>query len=71
MARAQVVIDNPILNGPFEEPQRHFAFDDQGITDWIDDGRRPSSYFLPIPKAKRPTTATGADRAGASRISTR
>jgi hypothetical protein len=26
------VIENPILNSPFEEPQRHFRFDETGIT---------------------------------------
>jgi len=28
----QVVIENPIINSPFEEPQRHFKFTDEGIT---------------------------------------
>jgi type III restriction enzyme len=46
------VIENPILNSPFEEPSRHFRFDDDGITDEVVDGRRRSSYFMPIPKAK-------------------
>jgi hypothetical protein len=31
----QVVIENPILNSPFEEPTRHFRFSDDGITDEI------------------------------------
>ncbi len=53
MARAQIVIENPILNRPYEAPTRHFRFDDDGITDEIAEGRRPSSYFMPIPKAKR------------------
>ncbi len=44
----QVVIENPVLNSPFREPGRHFLFDDEGITDRIGEGRRPSSYFLPI-----------------------
>jgi type III restriction enzyme len=35
-----VVIDNPILNSPFDEPERHFRFSDDGITDKIADGRR-------------------------------
>ena len=30
---ADKVIDNPILNRPYDEPTRHFAFDDEGITD--------------------------------------
>jgi len=25
------VIDNPIVNRPYDEPSRHFAFDDEGI----------------------------------------
>ena len=53
MARPQIVIENPILNTPYAPPGRHFRFDDEGITDEIADGRRPSSYFMPIPKAKK------------------
>ncbi|NWJ49129.1 MAG: DEAD/DEAH box helicase family protein [Chloroflexi bacterium] len=48
----QVVIENPILNSPFSEPKRHFRFDERGITDEILEKRRPSSYFIPIPKPK-------------------
>lgn len=50
----QVVIENPVINSPFREPDRHFRFDDDGITNEIVDGRRPSSYFVPIaaPKTK-------------------
>jgi type III restriction enzyme len=47
------VIANPIINSPFAEPTRHFRFDDEGITDETDDGRRISSYFVPIPRAKK------------------
>ncbi len=47
-----VVIDNPILNRPFEEPTRRWHFGDDGITDEIVEGRRPSSYFVPIAKAR-------------------
>jgi len=28
----QVVIENPIINSPFDEPTRHFKFNDEGIT---------------------------------------
>ncbi len=48
-----VVIDNPIINSPFEEPARHFRFTDDGITDQVDAGRRESAYFVPIPLAKK------------------
>ena len=30
---SQVVIENPIINSPFDEPARHFKFDDEGIAD--------------------------------------
>ncbi len=51
-----VVIENPILNSPFEEPCRHFRFTDEGISNEIVDGRRVSSYFVPI---ARPRSKTG------------
>lgn len=47
------LIDDPILNSPFQEPARHFKFDEDGITSEILDGRRPSSHFVPIPRAKK------------------
>jgi hypothetical protein len=47
-----VVIDNPILNSPYEEPSRHFRFSDEGITDEIAEGRRRSGYFVPVPAAR-------------------
>jgi type III restriction enzyme len=50
---SQVVIENPIINSPFDEPTRHFRFTDEGITNEIVDGRRVSSYFVPIAKPKK------------------
>ncbi|MBI5234758.1 MAG: DEAD/DEAH box helicase family protein [Deltaproteobacteria bacterium] len=49
----QVVIENPIINSPFDEPTRHFRFTDEGITNEVVDGRRISSYFVPIAKPKK------------------
>jgi type III restriction enzyme len=49
----QVVIENPILNTPFEEPKKHFRFTEDGITDEVVEARRVSSYFVPIPRAKK------------------
>lgn len=49
----QVVIENPVLNSPYEEPRRHFRFEEDGITDEIVDERRPSSYFVPVPAPKK------------------
>ena len=48
-----VVIENPVINSPFEEPQRHFRFTDEGITDEIVPERRISQYFVPIAKPKK------------------
>lgn len=52
-----VVIENPILNGPYREPTRHFRFTDEGITNEVVDRRRMSAYFVPIapPKGKGPS----------------
>jgi type III restriction enzyme len=50
---SQVVIENPIINSPFEEPTRHFRFSDEGITNEKVEGRRTSSYFIPIAKPKK------------------
>jgi type III restriction enzyme len=49
----QVVIENPIINSPFDEPNRHFRFTDEGITNETVDGRRISSYFVPIARPKK------------------
>ena len=49
----QVVIENPVINSPFEEPSRHFKFDESGITNNIAAFRRPSSYFVPIPRPRK------------------
>ncbi len=49
----QVVIENPVLNSPFEEPGRHWKFSDDGITDEIAEERRISSYFVPIAQPRR------------------
>lgn len=49
---SSVRITNPILNSPFKEPSLHFKFDDQGITNEVAEGRRPSTYWIPVPKSK-------------------
>ncbi len=50
---SQVVIENPVINSPFEEPKRHFRFGDEGITNDIVEGRRSSSYFVPIARPRK------------------
>src|SRR6202162_3366065 len=47
------IIENPILNSPFEEPTRHFKFTDDGITNEVVEARRLSGYFVPIPQPKK------------------
>lgn len=46
------LIENPVINSPFGEPQRYFRFDENGITHEILTGRRLSTYFIPIAKPK-------------------
>ena len=50
---SQAVIENPVINSPFELPARHFRFGDAGITNDIIEGRRASSYFVPIAHPKK------------------
>jgi type III restriction enzyme len=47
------IIENPIINSPFEEPKLHHSFDDEGITPELAEGRRPSIHFIPIPRPKK------------------
>ncbi len=49
---SQVVIENPVINSPYREPTRHFRFSDEGITNETDEGRRESTYFIPIAQSK-------------------
>ncbi len=49
----QVVIENPVINSPYDEPKRHFKFTEEGITNEIIEGvRRPSAYFIPIARPR-------------------
>lgn len=50
---ADKIIKDPILNRPYDEPTRHFEFDVDGITDRIAERRRPSSYFVPVPRSRK------------------
>lgn len=47
-------VNNPVLNSPFCEPDRHFRLNDDGTpTDIIEPTRRISSYVVPVPGARR------------------
>lgn len=50
---SDVVIENPIINSPYGEPNRHFRFGQEGITNEIINERRNSSYFTPIARPKK------------------
>ncbi|KKR92040.1 MAG: Type III restriction-modification enzyme,R/helicase subunit [Candidatus Woesebacteria bacterium GW2011_GWA1_41_13b] len=41
-----------ILNTPYVEPIYHFKSDDRGLTPEINEFRRPSSFYIPVPKSK-------------------
>lgn len=43
---------SPILNSPYLEPNRYFKSDERGLTEEIINNRRPSSFYIPIPRAK-------------------
>jgi type III restriction enzyme len=51
---ANAFVNNPILNSPFREPDRHFHLNEDGTpTGIINPARRPSAYVVPIPQAKK------------------
>ena len=46
-------LDNPILNSPYDPPERHFELGPGGPTGTILDGRRLSESFIPVPPSKK------------------
>ncbi|MBN1871231.1 MAG: DEAD/DEAH box helicase family protein, partial [Candidatus Omnitrophica bacterium] len=42
----------PILNSPYYEPARHFKSNERGITNEVLEYRRPSIFYIPVPRAK-------------------
>ena len=50
---ADRIIDNPIINSPYRAPEQYFRFDDDGITNEKVPGRRPSQYFIPVPRPRK------------------
>jgi type III restriction enzyme len=49
----QVVIDNPGINSAFREPGWHSKFTDEGTTNEIIEGRKSSSYVVPIARPRK------------------
>src|SRR5690349_19633153 len=46
-------IDNPILNSPYEQPDRYYEIGQQGPTGEVREGRRPSESFIPIAASRK------------------
>lgn len=49
-----MLVDNPILNSPFEEPTRYWAYEEGQPV--LKEGRRPAGYYL-RPRTRGPQTA--------------
>lgn len=46
--------EQPVLNSPYEEPQRHWELDDEGQpTQQISESRRKAEFITPIPKPRK------------------
>jgi type III restriction enzyme len=53
---AQGTIENPVINSPYVEPERHFVTKDGQPTGEVEDRRRSSEFFVPV---ARPRKASG------------
>lgn len=47
------VKENSVFNSPYNHHARYVDFYDEGITDWLVEEGRTSSYFVPIPKPRK------------------
>lgn len=55
------VVDNPVLNGPFNCPSRHWMLDEHGqLTSDIAPRRRPSESWVPVPPQRKGRAARAA-----------
>lgn len=50
---AGVTLRNPVINGPYDPPARHFEIGPHGPTGKVVEGRRPSQSFIPIARTKK------------------
>ena len=46
-------LSNPIVNSPYDPPERHFELGPNGPTGRVLDGRRPSESFIPVPAGRK------------------
>src|SRR4051794_3556879 len=49
-------LGNPVLNGPYDPPQRHFEVGPEGPTGEVLPGRRRSESWVPIPATRKGKT---------------
>jgi type III restriction enzyme len=47
------IIENPVINSPFIEPQRHFVMEDGQPTGQIEARRRSSEFFVPVARPRK------------------
>src|SRR5579875_1183581 len=47
------LLSNPILNSPYDPPDRHFQIGPNGPTGRVLSGRRPSESFIPVPQSRK------------------
>ena len=52
-AGGQSALTDPVLNGPYDPPSRHFAIGPKGPTSDIVQGRRPSESFIPVAPVRK------------------
>lgn len=53
MSGDAATLANPVLNGPYDPPTRHFEIGVDGPTGVVLDGRRPSESFIPIAPTRK------------------
>ena len=63
----QGTVENPVINSPFTEPKRHFRVLDGRVSGEIDDGRRPSEFFVPVAKPKKASAQLALQFGGGTR----
>ncbi|MDN5763333.1 MAG: DEAD/DEAH box helicase family protein [Microlunatus sp.] len=51
--RGTTALDDPVLNGPYDPPTRHFQIGPAGPTGVVNDGRRPSESFIPVATVRK------------------
>lgn len=50
---APAALYDPVLNGPYDPPERYFEIGPKGPTGEIQDGRRPSESFIPVAPVRK------------------